>query len=142
MGEKAPNGEKFQTDEAYPEIPTDDPEAALRFCRLLSRLVETAALSPATGDAASPSTEHAAPAAQIALSVVIPVYNEEYTIADMVAGVQQSCNFDLLVIDLYLVKVSPAAGAQSGLLHLAILRRNDADAEGDICPFLLDVTTR
>ncbi len=57
-------------------IPTDDPEAALRFCRALAALTDAGrTLRPAT--AATPPATGPAPDRAVELSVVIPAYNEE-----------------------------------------------------------------
>jgi glycosyltransferase involved in cell wall biosynthesis len=65
-------------------IPLNDPEAALQFCRQLARLL---AATPVPGsldrrlDAATPAVDQAARTDHLALSVVIPVYNEEENLA-------------------------------------------------------------
>ena len=64
-------------------IPTDDPQAALRFCQLLSRLYDTHFADASSGNsylaAAVKSLQHAnEPVPE--LSVVIPVFNEEENI--------------------------------------------------------------
>ncbi len=62
-----------------PFIPTDDPEAALRFCRALAALAETGhGLRPANAAAPlAPMEAGDAPDEKVELSVVIPAYNEE-----------------------------------------------------------------
>lgn len=60
---------------AFTGIPTDDPEAALRFCRALAHLAEPEGDWPARG----PLALHTAPIAQagtVELSVVVPAFNE------------------------------------------------------------------
>ncbi|MBX0328715.1 glycosyltransferase family 2 protein [Oscillochloris sp. ZM17-4] len=69
--------EQRQVERAFTDIPTDDPEAALRFCRALSTLLDA---EPAIGRLAQTPLAHgvAQPqAAPVELSVVIPAYNEE-----------------------------------------------------------------
>ncbi len=58
---------------ASADVPTDDPAAALRFCRQLARLLQDAAVRPADdGFAVDGARERQRPT----ISVVIPVYNE------------------------------------------------------------------
>src|SRR5262245_16623194 len=54
------------------QIPTDDAEAALRFCRALARQIESAASVDRSADAGASAKQSVDPE----LSVVIPVYNE------------------------------------------------------------------
>ncbi len=60
-------------------IPTDDPEAALRFCRALAALTEGGrGLRPARATTPlAPLETDPAPDEEVELSVVIPAYNEE-----------------------------------------------------------------
>jgi len=65
-------------------IPTDDPEAALRFCRALAALTDAGrTLRPAT--AAAPPATGLAPDSAVELSVVIPAYNEEENLPTLYA---------------------------------------------------------
>jgi dolichol-phosphate mannosyltransferase len=64
---------------AFAPIPTDDPEAALRFCRALARL--TGGAPAALMDAHGAGLAAARNPRPIELSVVIPAYNEEQNIA-------------------------------------------------------------
>ncbi len=68
--------EQLQAERAFTDIPTDDPEAALRFCQALSALLDS---RPEVGRLAAAAPVGAAPpqAAPLELSVVIPAYNEE-----------------------------------------------------------------
>lgn len=62
---------------AFTGIPTDDPQAALRFCRALAQL---SVGHPGDPDSAAPGPHSAPPQTAVApldLSVVIPAYNEE-----------------------------------------------------------------
>lgn len=68
---------------AFTGIPTDDPEAALHFCRALARLAE---LPPAIGeDAAWAPGAPPAPREAVELSVVIPAFNEEANLTALYA---------------------------------------------------------
>lgn len=63
---------------AFTGIPTDDPEAALRFCRALAQLAEPDVGGPGAGWAlGGPVVAAQAGDAAPELSVVIPAYNEE-----------------------------------------------------------------
>ncbi len=66
--------EQPQRERAFVDIPTDDPQAALRFCQALAQL--TAA--PVSGPLASQS-------APTELSVVIPAYNEQENLPTLYA---------------------------------------------------------
>ncbi|MFQ3663866.1 MAG: glycosyltransferase family 2 protein [Chloroflexaceae bacterium] len=59
-----------------PFIPTDDPEAALRFCRALAALTDVGHSWRPTIAAAPPGADQS-PDRAVEMSVVIPAYNEE-----------------------------------------------------------------
>jgi dolichol-phosphate mannosyltransferase len=74
-----------QTERAFTDIPTEDSEAALRFCQALSAMLES---GPDRGGlAALPLAQRAAPPspAPVDLSVVIPAYNEEENLPTLYA---------------------------------------------------------
>lgn len=69
--------EPFQTERAF-DIPTDDPQAALQFCRALSAALVVGAAPVGVGALPAAPLERARPApAPVELSVVVPAYNEE-----------------------------------------------------------------
>ena len=85
----------------FGQIPTEDSEAALRFCRSLARIIADADSTAPTGsqvgviDAASPTPE---------LSVVIPIYNEEANIAVLYSRIvavleAQAIDFEIIFVD-------------------------------------------
>src|SRR5437764_15089734 len=67
------------------QIPTDDAEAALQFCRALARQVESGAVAPVERERENFLNPHLDASAQHEaepeLSVVIPIYNEVENIA-------------------------------------------------------------
>jgi len=85
----------------FGQIPTEDSEAALRFCRGLARIIADADSTAPTGsqvgviDAASPTPE---------LSVVIPIYNEEANIPVLYSRIvavleAQAIDFEIIFVD-------------------------------------------
>ena len=46
--------------------------------------------------------------------VFVPVYNEEHTVAKVVKGIRDCCNFDLLVIDPLVVSRNPSSSVHLG----------------------------
>jgi dolichol-phosphate mannosyltransferase len=77
-----------QIDRAVLRIPTDDPGAALAFCRQLAGLLEGAAeldraVAAPTRSANGASASHAGEQPRPELSVVIPVFNEQENLASL-----------------------------------------------------------
>ncbi|NTW97700.1 MAG: glycosyltransferase family 2 protein, partial [Oscillochloris sp.] len=69
--------EQRHTERAFGDIPTDDPQQALRFCRALAELMAAGDL-PARPTALPHALGQALPdAAPVELSVVVPAYNEQ-----------------------------------------------------------------
>jgi polyisoprenyl-phosphate glycosyltransferase len=88
------------------QIPTEDAQAALRFCRALARQVENAAGGSEQEGFLNPQTNVAAHRESIPeLSVVIPIYNEAENIAvlyDRLVGVLESVassSFEIVFVD-------------------------------------------
>jgi glycosyltransferase involved in cell wall biosynthesis len=93
---------------SFNRIPTDDAEAALRFCRALARQVTNDAAAAVEHQDAAFAGFHPGASAQSAtdpeLSVVIPVYNEVDNIAvlyDRLVRVLESAdiNFEMVFVD-------------------------------------------
>jgi polyisoprenyl-phosphate glycosyltransferase len=76
--------EQRHAERAFSDIPTDDPQEALRFCQALAQLL-------AAGDLAHPAPlpralgEPLRPAVPVELSLVIPAYNEEENLPTLYA---------------------------------------------------------
>jgi polyisoprenyl-phosphate glycosyltransferase len=87
------------------QIPTEDAEAALRFCQTLARQLRsetTAELASRKSDYADFRPGFSAPGAAVPeLSVVIPVYNEEENIpvlCDRIRGALERANIDFEIV--------------------------------------------
>jgi dolichol-phosphate mannosyltransferase len=86
------------------QIPTDDAEAALRFCRALARQLRYeagATVEPENGQYANRYITSAASATMPELSVVIPVYNEEENLGvlvDRLVHTLQGASLDFEVV--------------------------------------------
>jgi len=117
-------------------IPLNDPEAALQFCRQLARLLAATPV-PASQDrrlsARTPSVDQAARTEHPALSVVIPVYNEEENLAVLyrrLVAVLAACepDYEIIFIDDGSSDRSPEQlqgfAAQDGRVKVVELARN------------------
>ncbi|MCX7789379.1 MAG: glycosyltransferase family 2 protein [Chloroflexaceae bacterium] len=97
-------------------IPTDDPEAALRFCRALAALAEAGhGLRPHSAMAPlAPPRACDAPDSKVELSVVIPAYNEEDNLPALYARL--TATLDPLNLDYEIIFVND--GSQDRTLAL------------------------
>ncbi|NTV62825.1 MAG: glycosyltransferase family 2 protein, partial [Oscillochloris sp.] len=82
--------EQRHTERPLHDIPTDDPQEALRFCQALAQVMATSAAPLQPGHQAQRADADLLAAAPLDLSVVIPAYNEEENLPALYARLRAS----------------------------------------------------